>query len=245
MNVVINDSKIEKSSILKEIETIKREFKNGADYQALKKRFFRVVDQIKLYEIKSDEILNEMRDIRRAFVDAWRPKEKQYSITSGVFLWSAFVIAGIILSAFFWFFPIYLIVPHLLNIIGLVFGWLSINIGIHNLGHYVAGKIVGIGFDSWVIRQKVFQWALIIEYKSYLKAGFRKRQVLHVSGPACTLGTPWVMFLITFSPVMFIIAIYMIVGSLPVIIRGIWDYGRIYKERKLKIENKKLKVKSI
>ena len=244
MNVVINDSKIEKSSILKEIETIKREFKNGADYQALKKRFFRVVDQIKLYEIKSDEILNEMRDIRRAFVDAWRPKEKQYSITSGVFLWSAFVIAGIILSAFFWFFPIYLIVPHLLNIIGLVFGWLSINIGIHNLGHYIAGKMVGIGFDSWVIRQKVFQWALIIEYKSYLKAGFRKRQFLHVSGPACTLGLPWVMLFITLSPVMLIIAIYMIIGSLPVIVKGIWDYGRIYKERKLRKENKKLKTKS-
>ena len=244
MNVVINESKIEKSSILKEIEAIKREFKDGADYQALKKRFFRVADQIKLYEIKSDEILNEMRDLRRAFVDAWRPKEKQYSITSGVLLWSAFVLAGIILSVFFWFFPIYLIIPYLLNIIGLVFGWLSINIGIHNLGHYVAGKMVGIGFDSWVIRQKVFQWALIIEYKSYLKANFRKRQILHVSGPACTLGTPWVMLLMTLSPIYLIIAIYMIVGSLPVIIKGVWDYGRIYKERKLKKENKKLKAKT-
>ena len=129
----------------------------------------------------------------------------------------------------------------MLNIVGLVLGWLSINIGIHNLGHYVAGKMVGIVFDSWVIRQKVFQWALIIEYKSYLKVSFRKRQFLHVSGPACTLGTPWVMFLITLSPIYLIIAIYMIVGSLPVIIKGIWDYGRIYKERKLKKENKQLK----
>jgi len=244
MNVVINESKIENSSILKEIETIKREFKDGADYHILKKRFFQVVDQIKLYEIKSDEILNEMRDIRRTFVNAWRAKEKQYSLTSGVLLWSAFVLLGVILSLFFWFIPIYLIIPHLLNIIGLVLAWLSINIGIHNLGHYIAGKMVGIGFDSWVIRQKVFQWALIIEYKSYLKANFRKRQILHISGPACTLGTPWVMFLMTFSPIFLIIAIYMIVGSIPVIIKGIWDYGRIYKERRLKIENKKLKAKT-
>ena len=241
MNVVIKESKIENSSIIKEIEAIKRDFKDGADYETLKKPFFRLADQIKLYEIKSDEILNEMRDIRRAFVSAWRPKEKQYSITSGVLLWSGFVLAGIILSVFFWFFPIYLIIPYMLNIVGLVLGWLSINIGIHNLGHYVAGKMVGIGFDSWVIRQKVFQWALIIEYKSYLKVSFRKRQFLHVSGPACTLGTPWVMFLITLSPIYLIIAIYMIVGSLPVIIKGIWDYGRIYKERKLKKENKQLK----
>jgi len=244
MNVVINESKIEKSSILKELETIKREFKDGTNYQMLKKRFFRVADRIKLYEIKSDEILNETRDLRRAFVNAWRPKEKQYSITSGVLLWSGFVLAGVILTFLFWFFPIYLIIPHLLNIIGLVLGWLSINIGIHNLGHCIAGKMVGIKFDSWVIRQKVFQWALIIEYKSYLKTSFRKRQFLHMSGPACTLGTPWVIFLMTLSPIYFIIAIYMIVGSLPVAIKGIWDYGRIYKERKLKKENKQLKKRS-
>ena len=101
MNVVIKESKIENPSIIKEIEAIKREFKDGADYQTLKKPFFGLADQIKLYEIKSDEILNEMRDIRRAFVNAWRPKEKQYSITSGLLLWSGFVLAGIILSVFF------------------------------------------------------------------------------------------------------------------------------------------------
>jgi hypothetical protein len=65
-----------------------------------------------------------------------------------------------------------------------------------------------------------------------------------VSGPACTLGTPWVLLLITFSPIYLIIAIYMIVGSLPVVIKGVWDYGRIYKERKLKKENKMLKINS-
>ncbi|MFX0036079.1 MAG: hypothetical protein ACFE9I_10620 [Candidatus Hermodarchaeota archaeon] len=69
-------------------------------------------------------------------------------------------------------------------------GWLSINISLHNLGHYITGKLVGIYFHAWVIREAIFQWALIIENKSFLMATFRKRQILHILGPICTLGVP-------------------------------------------------------
>ncbi len=42
------------------------------------------------------------------------------------------------------------------------------------------------------------------------------------------------------NPIMIGIGIYMFVASIPVMIIKKWDYGRIFKERKLKKEAKRL-----
>jgi hypothetical protein len=112
-------------------------------------------------------------------------------------------------------------------------GHFLINLGVHNLGHFIAGILVGIYYKSWVTFNFFGQWALIIDYKSYLKASFNKRQVVHVSGPIATLLTPWIIFFIIWEPFMMGLAIYMLVASIPLMIKKGWDYGRIFKERKL------------
>ena len=228
-------------NVLEEIKSIKKNLDNKVDYKEEKKKFFQIVDYIKINEIKDEEILEQVSAIRYSMATIWRPN--QYSIQSGVLLWTALVVFGgflIYCTLWIWANLIGLgIFMKILYIIVLILGWLSINMGIHNLGHYIAGKLVGINFHAWVIRQAVFQWALIIEYKTYLMATFRKRQILHISGPICTLGAPWVIYLITLNPIMIGIGIYMFVASIPVMVRKKWDYGRIFKERQLKNQYKK------
>jgi hypothetical protein len=222
------------SNLSEQIDVIKENLEMGEDYKEEKKNFFKIVDYIKVYEIKNDDILERVSQIRHNMASTWRPN--QYSIRSGVLLWSFLVLLGCLFVYFTFVIPRFNIGVLILNILSLVIGWLSINIGIHNLGHFIAGKLVGIEFKSWVIRKGIFQWALIIEYKSYLKATFNKRQILHISGPFCTLSAPWIIYLVTFNPIMIGIGIYMFVASIPVMIMKKWDYGRIFKERKLKKE---------
>jgi hypothetical protein len=230
-------------NVLEEVKTIKERLDKGFDYKEEKKKFFQIVDFIKVNEIKNDDILDPVSEIRYKMASTWRPN--QYSVRSGVSLWISLVILGCFFIAFTFIIPDIFsnlgIWKTVLNISSLIIGWLSINIGIHNLGHFIAGKLVGIHFNSWVIRSSVFQWALMIEYKSYLKASFRKRQILHISGPACTLGAPLIIYMVTLNPIMIGVGIYMIIGSIPVIVMKKWDYGRIFKERKLKQQNRRLK----
>jgi hypothetical protein len=230
-------------NISEEIKNIEDNLDKGVNYKEEKQKFFQVVDFIKIHEIKDEEILEKISELRYNMAKIWRPN--QYSIWSGLLLWTALMVFGSFLI-----YCTFLILSNLIGlgiwmnilyIIALVLGWLSINMGIHNLGHYIAGKLVGINFHAWVIREAVFQWALIIEYKSYLMSTFRKRQILHISGPLCTLAAPWIIYLITFNPIMIGIAIYMFVASIPVIVRKKWDYGRIFKERQLKKESKHIK----
>ncbi len=229
---------------MKEIKSIKDRLDSGVNYKEEKKKFFQIVNFIKIHEIKDEEILEKISTLRYNMAKTWRPN--QYSIRSGLLLWTALIIfGGFLIYSTFWIWENLTrlgIWMSVLYVIALILGWLSINIGIHNLGHYIAGKLVGINFHAWVIREAIFQWALIIEYKSYLMATFRKRQILHVSGPICTLGAPWVIYLITLNPIMIGIGIYMFVASIPVMIKKKWDYGRIFKERRLKKDAKKLKL---
>jgi len=239
--------KVKKMSlnVLEEINSIKENLDSGVDYKEEKKKFFQVVDFIKIHEIKDEEILGKISELRYNMAKTWRPN--QYSIRSGLILWTALVVfGGFLIYSTFWIWANLIglgIWMNILYVIVLILGWLSINIGIHNLGHYIAGKLVGINFHGWVIREAVFQWALVIEYKSYLKVTFRKRQILHLSGPICTLGAPWVIYLITLNPIMIGIGIYMIVASIPVMVKKKWDYGRIFKERQLKKQYNKAQKK--
>ena len=230
-------------NVLEDMNLINKNLDDGSNYLNEKEKFFKIVDYIKINEIKSNEILTEISNMRRRMSLMWRPT--QYTIRSGVLLWSFLVILGSFFVYIAMLSPINFkslgIWMIIIEITTLVFGWLSINIGIHNLGHYIAGKVVGIEFQSWVIRSAIFQWALIIDYKSYLMSTFRRRQVLHMSGPICTLGTPWIIYIITLNPIMIGIGIYMFVASLPVIFKKKWDYGRYFKEKSLKKQNKILK----
>ncbi len=230
-------------NVLEEIRSIKKNLDSGVNYKEQKSKFFEIVDYIKIHEIKDEEILEKVSNLRYNMAKSWRPN--QYSIWTGLLLWGALIVLGGLLiytSFLIWTNLIGLgIWMGVLYIIVLVLGWLSINMGIHNLGHYIAGIFVGINFHAWVIRKAVFQWALIIEYKSYLMATFRKRQILHISGPICTLMAPWVIYFITLNPIMIGIGIYMFVASIPVIVKKKWDYGRIFKERELKKQNKQIK----
>ncbi|TFF97960.1 MAG: hypothetical protein EU547_02875 [Promethearchaeota archaeon] len=225
-------------NIIEEIKSIENDIEDAIKNDIDKQNFFKIVNFIKVHQIKEDEILSKISKIRRKMSLSWRPK--QFSILSGVILWLFLVLLGAIFIFFTFFIDLKDLIALGLYIFCLIFGWLSINVGIHNLGHYIAGKIVGIEFNSWVIRHAVFQWALIIDYYSYLKSSFRKRQILHLSGPICTLSAPWVIYFITLSPIMIGIGIYMFVASLPVIIKKKWDYGRIFKERELKKQAREL-----
>jgi hypothetical protein len=229
------------SQILENAIEIKHNLENEGDIQIEKKKFYKIVKDIKIHDIKSEEVLDIIQEIRMKLVDEWRPK--QHSIFSGVLLWVSLMTFGSILIHFrdYPFLPLNSIVSIIISSIILFFGWFFINLGVHNLGHYIAGKLVGINYKSWVTFNMFGQWALIIDYKSYLKASFNKRQVVHISGPFCTLATPWIIFLIIWHPFMFGIAIYMIVASLPLILKKGWDYGRIFREHNLKRQNKLIK----
>ncbi len=226
---------------MEEIKSIKDNLDNGVNYKEEKKNFFQVVDFVKIHEIKDEEILEKISELRYNMARTWRPN--QFSIQSGLLLWTTLIGFGaFLIYSTFWILAQLTglgIWMNILYAITLILGWLSINVGIHNLGHYIAGKLVGINFHAWVIRKAVFQWALIIEYKSYLMVTFRKRQILHIAGPVSTLGAPWIIYLITLNPIMIGIGIYMFVASIPVIVKKKWDYGRIFKERQLKKQNKK------
>ena len=229
------------SQMLEFVKEIKINLENGGDMQSEKKKFYKAIEEIKVNRIKSDEILDVVNDIRTILVNAWRPK--QHSILSGIILWVGLISLGSLII-FFRDIPLLStssIWSIVLTIILLFIGWFFINLGVHNFGHYIAGRLVGIKYSAWVKFHIIGQWALIIDYKSYLKASFNKRQVVHVSGPVCTLATPWIIYLIIWHPLMLGIAIYMFLASLPLIIRKGWDYGRIFKENKLKKEHKKLK----
>jgi hypothetical protein len=230
-----------KSQMLEHVKEIKQNLENGGDAQSEKKKFYKAVEEIKVKAIKSDEILDVVNDIRTILVNNWRPK--QHSILSGIILWVGLISLGSLI--------IYLRdIPFLLtnsiwsivlSIILLFIGWFLINLGVHNFGHYIAGRIVGIKYNAWVKFHIIGQWALILDYKSYLKASFNKRQVVHISGPFCTLATPWIIYFLIWHPVMLGIAIYMFVASLPLMFKKGWDYGRIFKENKLKKEYMNLK----
>jgi len=228
------------SIILESANQIKTNLEDGGDIQEEKKKFYKIVQDIKVHAIKSDQVLDVISDIRTILVNDWRPK--QHSIISGVVLWCSSITLGglLIYLRDLPFFPINSIWLLILNWVLVFLGWFLINAGVHNFGHYLAGKIVGIGFKGWVTFNFFGQWALIIDYKSYLKASFNKRQAVHISGPFCTLAAPWIFFLIILHPLMLGIAIYMIIASIPLILRKGWDYGRIFKERKLKKQYKKL-----
>jgi hypothetical protein len=265
--------------------------------------FYKIVENIKLHEITSDDILDYVNEIRSIFVKAWRPE--QHSMTSGIILWGMLIIFGILLivTTYFQFDPELIVsdifvvrflgacmigvswsllifstliiqkqkryivsglfafaeliilaimviflfsIPQIDSVwitLGIFWGWFLINAGIHNLGHYVAGKIVGIDFESWVTNKMLGQWAIIIDYKSYLKASFNKRQILHLAGPICTQVAPWVVFFITLNPLMLIVAIGMGIHASDAAVRKITDFKRIFNERKLKKEYKKIKTK--
>jgi len=227
--------------ILESAKEIKNNLKNGGVIQEEKKKFYEIVRDIKIHAIKSDEILDLINDIRTILVDDWRPK--QHSILSGVILWVSAISLGALFIYLrnFPFLPSSSIWSIILSWFLIFLGWFLINAGVHNFGHYLAGKMVGIGYKGWVTFNFFGQWALIIDYKSYLKASFNKRQVVHISGPFSTLATPWIIFFLIWHPLMFGIAIYMIGGSIPLIIRKGWDYGRIFKESKLKKQHKQIK----
>ena len=237
------NNEILSTNLLEDMIIINKNLDNGSNYKKEKRKFFEIVDFIKIHEIKSENVLTEVNNIRKRMIMMWRPT--QYTIRSGVLLWTSLVLLGSLFIYFSMLIPVVLknlgAWMVIINIITLVFGWLAINIGIHNLGHFIAGEITGIRFQSWVIRSSVFQWALIINYKSYLKASFRKRQILHMSGPLCTLGAPWMIYIITLNPIMIGIGIYMFVASIPVMVMKKWDYGRYLKERKLNKQSKTLK----
>lgn len=229
-------------NLLKQVESIKESLDRGEDYKNQKRNFFKIVDFIKTHEIKDEKIISKISEIRRKMSMKWRPR--QYTIRSGLLLWVSLIFLGSVFIYLTFLITPFELVPMILYIFCLVFGWLTINMGVHNLGHYIGGSLVGIQFNSWVIREKVFQWALMIDYNSYLKSTFRRRQILHVSGPICTLGAPWIIYFITMNPIMIGIGIYMFVASVPVIIKKKLDYGRIFKERRLKKQAKQLKNKS-
>ena len=142
------------------IKIIKENLDRGIDYKNEKKKFFKIVDFIKVHKIKDDDVLEKVSGIRHKMVSTWRPK--QFTVRSGVFLWALLVILGsFVVSITFLLWSVLAIIGiwrDVIYVITLIFGWLLINIGIHNLGHYVAGKVVGINFNSWVIREAIFQW---------------------------------------------------------------------------------------
>jgi hypothetical protein len=224
--------------ILENVRNIKSNLENGGNFQEEKKRFYKIVDQIKINGIKSDEILDIVSDIRKILIDDWRPK--QYSILSGVILWIVLISLGSIVIHYYNypFLAISSIWSIALSWFLIFVGYFLINLGVHNLGHFIAGVFVGISYKSWVTFNFFGQWALIIDYKSYLKASFSKRQVVHISGPFCTLATPWIIYFVIWEPFMMGLAIYMLVASIPLMIKKGWDYGRIFKERKLRIQQK-------
>ncbi len=228
------------SQILKKVNEIKNNLKNGGHFQEEKKKFYKVVSEIKVNGIKSDEILNLIQEIRTTLVNDWR--SKQHSIISGIILWIGLISLG---SCIIYFrdipiIPSNIIWSVILSTFFLFLGWFFINLGVHNLGHYIAGRFVGIKYKAWVTFNFFGQWALIIDYKSYLKATFNQRQVVHISGPFCTLITPWIIYFATWHPFMIGIAIYMIVASIPLILKKGWDYGRIFRERQLKKKYRKI-----
>jgi hypothetical protein len=225
-------------NILENIKEIKKNFQKNDNKEELKKKFYKLVSDIKVNAIKSEEVLDLVVEVRKLMVDDWR--SKQHSVFSGVLLWLLLIISGSFIIYFrdFPFLPQNSIWAVILGSFLLFLGWFFINLGVHNLGHFIAGNFVGIHYNSWVTFNFFGQWALIIDYKSYLKASFTKRQIVHVSGPFCTLTTPWIIYFLIWEPVMLGIAIYMILASIPLMIKKGWDYGRIFRERKLKIQYK-------
>ena len=233
----------EKKVVVEEIKKIRRSIESGGDVKEIRKEFHKIVRKIKLYEITSDEVLDEVCIIRNWLISKWRPR--QHSVASGLILWTVSVCAGTltIYSSYLFSSP-----PTWTNILYAIpqfSGWWLINMGVHNLGHYVAGKIVGINFNSWVTRVFKGQWALIIDYKSYLRSTFTKREILHVAGPICTLSSPWIIFFVTLNPVILAVAVFMSLTQVSLAKRKMMDFGRFFRERKLKSEHLRLKKEGL
>ena len=82
-----------------------------------------------------------------------------------------------------------------------IWAGLGLSVSVHDLAHWVSGRIQGIRFIAYFVKgPPLFQPGIKIDYESYLKAEPEARALMHASGALATKAAPFAVFASVYFP---------------------------------------------
>jgi hypothetical protein len=167
------------SQIEEELQQLERKVKlEGATEENLR-AFWRIINRIKLQSQVEDDVFEQVRGLRDKLFNERYPRFLSLRL-------------GLTLTALATFFGATLIwyALHLVAPLVFIAGSFLMLAGTHSWGHWIAGKLVGIGYEYFYLNGPAkFELSLKINYGDYLKASFDSRMIVHSSGALATLLT--------------------------------------------------------
>lgn len=161
------------------VEKLEQKVKSEGVTEANLREFWKLVNRVKLEEQIPERILNRIIILRDEFFRELCPP--LFSLRKGLALTATAMFAGAVLiwNALQSSQPLFFLTGSALMLVGT-----------HPWGHWVAGKIVGVSYEYFYLDGPAkLEPSLKIGYRSYLKANFDSRIVVHASGALTTALT--------------------------------------------------------
>ncbi len=143
------------------------------------RKFWKLVNRAKLEEHLTENILDRIEMLHDVFFREFYPP--LFSLRKGLALTAVAMLAGTLLigNALQSSQPILFLA-----------GSALVLLGTHPWGHWVVGKCVGVSYEYFYLNGPAkLEPSLKIHYRSYLKASFDSRMVVHASGALTTALT--------------------------------------------------------
>jgi len=143
------------------------------------REFWKLVNRAKLEKQLSEDTLDRIVGIRDTVFNNLYPP--LFSMRQGLVLTAIATLIGAVLV---WY------ALQFNQLLFFLVGSALLMVGTHPWGHWFAGKLVGVHYEYFYLDGPArFEPCLKIDYKSYLKASFDTRLIVHASGALTTVLT--------------------------------------------------------